>query len=194
MYLGIRISIINLLMSMYLYNPVFAQDGALNRNSLELGILVAGDETIFYGANTKFIVPLSQKRHYPTLSFSLTTYFDLKGESESGAYLKNDVDMRIIPAVNPGYSFNFRRVQLNLELSVGASVAITKGSLINERIGFSRDYSKTALLWHYGMAFSPKYRLNKRNQVGLNGFLPLVQDKARTGYLFGVGWTKTFAK
>lgn len=193
MYLAIRIGILNLLMAPCFYNPVFAQDGGINQNSLELGIYVAGDETIFYGVNAKFIIPITQKKHYPTLGFSLTTYFDLKGESESGAYLKNDVDMRIIPALNPGYSFNFKRVQLNFELPVGASIVITKGSLINERIGFSRDYSNTELLWHYGAAFSPKYRLNKRNQIGFNIFLPLVQDKAISGYLFGIGWAKTFA-
>lgn len=43
------------------------------------------------------------------------------------------------------------------EVPVGTSIAITKGTLINERVGFKRDYSNTELFWHYSLAFSPKY-------------------------------------
>lgn len=170
----------------------FAQNERVNHNSLEAGILVAGAESLFYGASGKYIVPLSQKKHYPSLGLSLTMYFDLKGESEPGAYLKNDVDMRTIPALHLGYAFNFDRVQLNFELPVGASIALTKGTLMNERIGFERDFSNTEFLWHYGLTFSPKYRLNHENQIGLFGFLPLVPDKAWSAYQLGIGWTKTF--
>lgn len=177
------------------FNHAFAQNQSepVNHNALEMGIHVAGDETLFYGANAKYLMPLSQKKHHPTLSLSMTAYFDLKGESEAGAYLKKDVDMRIIPALHLGYSLNLKKVQLNFEIPVGTSIAITKGTLINERMGFDRVYSNTEFLWHYGLAFSPKYRLNKENQIGLNVFLPLVPDKAWSGYLFGIGWTKTFA-
>lgn len=95
------------------------------------------------------------------------------------------MDMRIIPAVHLGYSLNFKKLQLNFEVPVGTSIALTKGTLLNERMGFKRNYSNTELFWHYGLAFSPKYRLNKNNQIGLYGFLPLVSDKASSGYLYG---------
>ena len=119
---------------------------------------------------------------------------DRKGESESLAYLKKAIDMRIIPAVHLGYSLNFKNLQLNFEVPIGTSIALTKGTLVNERVAFKRDYSNTELFWHYGIAFSPKYRLNKANQIGLYGFLPLVPDKASSGYLYGIGWTKSLIK
>ena len=191
MYLKSRIIIVSL--CVLFCEQAFAQNEGVNHHSLETGLLVAGAETLFYGANCKYIMPLSQKKHYPTFGINLSMYFDVKGESESGAYLKNDVDMRIIPAVQLGYALNFKRLQLNFELPVDSSVAITKGTLINERVDFERSYSNTEFLWHYGLAFSPKYRLNKTNQIGLHAFLPLVPDKAWSGYQYGIGWTKTFA-
>lgn len=191
MYSAIRITIFSL--CMVFSGHAIAQSATVNKNALEVGVHVAGDETLFYGAQGKYIVPLSQKKHYPTLGLSLIMYADLKGESESNAYLKNDVDMRIIPAVHLGYSFNIKRVQLNFELPIGTSIAITRGTLVNERAGFERNYVNTELLWHYGLAFSPKYRLNTQNQIGLYGFLPLVPDKAWSGYIYGIGWTRTFA-
>lgn len=174
-----------------LWEAGFAQQESTNHHVLELGAHVAGYETLFYGGSAKFIAPVTQHKHYPTLGLALTIYADLKGESEAGAFLKNDVDMRIIPAVLLGYSFNFRRMQFNVEVPIGSSIAITRGTLINERIGFKRAYSNTEVLWHYGLAFSPKIRLNQKNQLGLYGFLPLVPDKAWSGYLFGIGWTRT---
>ena len=190
MYLVNRIVFVGL--CMLFFNQAVAQKRDVNPTALEIGVHAAGDETLFFGANAKYILPLSQKRHYPTLGLALTMSFDLKGESESGAYLKNDVDMRIIPAIHPGYSLNFNKLQLNFEFTVGASFAITKGTLVNEKIGFERDYRNAEILWHYGLAFSPKYRLSKEHQIGLNTFLPLVPDKTWSGYLFGIGWTKTF--
>ena len=190
MYSAIRFSIISICV-LFFAHAALAQHERTNNNALELGLNVAGDETLFYGANGKYIMQLSQKKHHFTLGLALTAYFDLKGESESAAYLKNDVDMRIIPAVHLGYALNFKNLQLNFELPVGTSIAITKGTLVNERVGFERSYSNTEILWHYGLAFSPKYRLSQRNQLGLYAFLPLVPDKAWSGYLFGIGWTKT---
>ena len=192
MYLAIRIIMVSLCVFSYEY--AFAQSERINNNSIEMGLHVAGDETLFYGANGKLIMPLSQKKHYPTLALSLTISLDRKGESESLAYLKRAVDMRIIPALHLGYSLNFKNLQLNFEVPVGTSIALTKGTLVNERVAFKRDYSNTELFWHYGIAFSPKYRLNKANQIGLYGFLPLVPDKASSGYLYGIGWTKSLIK
>lgn len=190
MYLTIRIALCIAGLCL-LFDYAQAQNEPLNNNAVEWGLNFAGDETLFYGGNSKFIMPLSQRKHYPTFSISLTMYFDFKGESEPLAYLKKSVDMRIIPAIHLGYSFNFKRMQFNLEVPVGTSIAISKGTLINERAGFERDYSDTEMLWHYGVAFLPKYRLNDKNQIGLNVFYPLVPDKTWSGYLYGIGWTRT---
>lgn len=192
MYLTIRISIISL--CMFFFGHASAQNEGTNNSSIEIGVNVAGYETLFYGGYAKFIKPLSQNKHHFTMGISMTTYLDLKGESESGAYLRNDIDMRLIPAVHFGYSLNFNRLQLNLELPVGSSIAVTKGTLVNDKIGFKRNYSNKEIFWHYGIGFSPKYRLNNKNQIGLYGFLPLVQDKARSGYIIGIGWTKKIIK
>lgn len=192
MYLTIRICIVSLCMLFFCH--AIAQSTRTNNSSIEIGLNVAGYETLFYGGYWKFIKPLSQNKHHFTMGVSMTTYLDLKGESESGAYLRNDFDMRLIPAVHFGYSFNFNRFQLNLELPVGSSIAVTKGTLVNENIGFKRNYSNKEIFWHYGIGFSPKYRLNNRNQIGLYCFLPLIQDKARSGYIIGIGWTKNFIK
>lgn len=191
MYLVIKIGVVAFFMMMF--NHAIAQNDQVRNNSLEVGLNVAGDETLFYGFNGKYIRSLSKRKHHPTIAFCLTTYFDFKGESESIAYLKNAVDMRIIPAIHLGYAFNFNRFQFNFEVPVGTSVAITRGTLINERVAFKRDYSYSDVLWHYGVAVSPKFMLNSRNQVGLNVFLPLVPDKAASGYLFGIGWTRSFS-
>jgi len=86
MYLPIRIIMVSLCVCSYKH--VFAQSERINNNSIEMGLYVAGDETLFYGANGKFIMPLSQKKHYPTPGLSLTIHLDRKGESESRAYLK----------------------------------------------------------------------------------------------------------
>lgn len=189
MYSVIRlITIIGLLS---ISNTLYAQK--TNNSSLELGVLGAGDESLYYGGYGKFIVPLSNKTNYFTISFSLTAYFDFKGESEPSAYLTDDIDMRIIPTINFGYSLNFNKVQLNFEVPVGLNYAHTKGTLINERIGFERDYSNNEVFFNYGFSFSPKYKINNSNSIGITTFLPLIKDKAQSGYQIGIGWTKTFA-
>ncbi|CDF80274.1 conserved hypothetical protein [Formosa agariphila KMM 3901] len=189
MYSAIRIITIIGLLSMS--NTLYAQK--TNNSSLEVGVLGAGDESLYYGGYGKFIVPLSNRTSHFTISFTLTAYFDFKGESEPDAYLADDIDMRIIPTVNFGYSLNFNKVQLNFEVPVGLSYAHTKGTLINERIGFERDYSNNEVFFNYGFSFSPKYKINNSNSIGITTFLPLIKDKAQSGYQIGIGWTKTFA-
>lgn len=189
MYSVIRIITIIGLLS--ISNILYAQK--INNNSLEVGVLGAGDESIYYGGYSKFIVPLSNKTNHFTISFTLTAYFDFKGESEPDAYLVDDIDMRLIPTVNFGYSLNFNKVQLNFEVPVGLSYAHTKGTLVNERIGFERDYSNNEVFFNYGFSFSPKYKINNSNSIGLTTFLPFIKDKAQSGYQIGIGWTKTFA-
>lgn len=163
-----------------------------NNNSLELGILGAGYEALYYGGYSKYTIPLSQKKHHFTLGFSVIAYFDFKGESEPEAYLKNHIDMRLLPSINVGYSLNFNKMQLNFEVPLGLSFAITKGTLVNKKIGFERDFSNSETFFNYGLSFSPKYKLNNSNSIGFYSFLPLVNDKAQSGYQIGIGWTKTF--
>jgi hypothetical protein len=177
---------------LFINNMLYAQK--TNNNSLELGVVGAGDESLYYGGYGKYIVPLSNRTNHFTLSFALTAYFDFKGESEPDAYLVNDIDMRILPTVNIGYSLNFNKVQLNFEVPIGVSFARTKGTLVNKRIGFERDYSNNEAFFTYGLSFSPKYKINNSNSIGLMGFLPLISDKAQSGYQVGIGWTKTFDK
>ncbi len=185
---AIRIIIIGLLS---ISNNLDAQK--TNNNSLEVGVLGAGGESLYYGGYSKFIVPLSDKTNHFTISFALTAYFDFKGESEPDAYLVDDIDMRLIPTVNFGYSLNFNKVQLHFEVPVGLSYAHTKGTLVNERIGFERDYSNNEVFFNYGFSFLPKYKINNSNSIGITTFLPFIKDKAQSGYQIGIGWTKTFA-
>lgn len=193
MYSVIRIITIIGLLS--ISNTLYAQktNNNNNNNSLEVGVLGAGDESLYYGGYSKFIVPLSNKINYFTISFALTAYFDFKGESEPNAYLVDDIDMRLIPTVNFGYSLNFNKVQLNFEVPIGLSYAHTRGTLVNERIGFERDYSNNEVFFNYGFSFSPKYKINNSNSIGLTTFLPFIKDKAQSGYQIGIGWTKNFA-
>ncbi len=185
------IRIITIIGLLSISNTLYAQK--TNNNSLEVGVLGAGDESLYYGGYSKFIVPLSDKTNHFTISFALTAYFDFKGESEPDAYLVDDIDMRLIPTVNFGYSLNFNKVQLNFEVPVGLSYAHTKGTLVNERIGFERDYSNNEVFFNYGFSFSPKYKINNTNSIGLTTFLPFIKDKAQSGYQIGIGWTTTFA-
>jgi hypothetical protein len=185
------IRIITIIGLLSISNTLYAQK--TNNNSLEVGVLGAGDESLYYGGYSKFIVPLSDKTNHFTISFALTAYFDFKGESEPDAYLVDDIDMRLIPTVNFGYSLNFNKVQLNFEVPVGLSYAHTKGTLVNERIGFERDYSNNEVFFNYGFSFSPKYKINNSNSIGITTFLPFIKDKAQSGYQIGIGWTTTFA-
>ncbi|WP_276165779.1 hypothetical protein [Zobellia alginiliquefaciens] len=188
MYLSIKGAVV--ILFLFIGSAVWAQEA--NTNSIEIGVLAAGDEALYYGAYGKYTIPLSQNKNHFTLGFSMVAYFDFKGESEPDAYLKNDVDMRLIPTANFGYSLNFNRIQVNVEVPVGLSFARTKGTLVNERIGFERDFSNNETFFNYGLFFSPKYKISSTNSLGLYGFLPLVSDKAQSGYQIGIGWTKIF--
>ncbi len=187
MYFQIKITL--LILTLFVASLAAAQD-TTNKKTIDLGLNFAGDETIFYGAYGKFSMPLSQKKHHFITGVSLTTYFDFKGESTEDAYLKDDVDMRIIPNIFLGYSLNFKKIQLNFEVPIGASFAITKGTLVNEKFGFERSYSNKEVFLNYGAIFNPKYQLNKQNYIGVYAFVPLIADKAQSGYQFGIGWTK----
>lgn len=191
MYYQIR----NIFTVLLIFHSAFisAQDTGVNKNAFEAGLNIAGDETLFYGAYCKFIIPLSQKKHHFTTGASLTSYFDFKGESTDQAYLKNDIDMRVIPCLFLGYSLNFKKIQVNLEAPLGFSFALTKGTLVNERIGFEKDFYNKEVFLNYGIVINPKYKMNNDNYFGVYAFLPLIEDKAQSGYQFGFGWTITFA-
>ena len=176
---------------MCLVNTSFAQETRQNNSEFEVGGAIAGFEAFYYGMYTKYNIALTQTKHYLKSGVGLTMYFDFKGESTSQAKLKDDVDMRIIPYFYLGYNFTFNRFDILLELPIGTSVAITKGTLVNERIGFERTYSNTEYLWHYGIALSAKYSINGKNKIGLYGFIPLVVDIAWTSPMIGFGWTKS---
>lgn len=163
-----------------------------NSNSLEIGGITSGSETLFYGGYAKYNIPLSKNKHHFTLAINLVAYFDFKGESEPEAYLKNDIDMRLLPSINFGYSLNFNKFQLNFEAPVGLNFATTKGTLVNKKIGFERDFNNKETFFNYGVSFSPKYKINKSNSIGLYTFLPLIDDKAQSGYQMGINWTKNF--
>ena len=178
-----------LIFALFITSMAYAQD-ATNKKTIDLGLNFAGDETIFYGGYGKFSIPLSQKKHHFITGVSLTTYFDFKGESTGESYLVDDIDMRIIPSIYLGYSFKFKKIKLNFEIPIGTSLAITKGTLVNEKIGFERDFSNKEIFLSYGVVINPKYKLNNKNYIGLYAFVPLIEDRAQSGYQFGIGWTK----
>lgn len=178
------------LLHLLILTQVIAQNKSNTNKSIETGFLVAGDETIFYGSFVKYNIPLSQNRNFFYVAPTLTAYFDFKGESTGQAYLKNALDMRILLTINPGFSLNSGKFQLNLEVPLGISVAITKGTLVNEKIGFQQDYSNREIFFNFGVQLSPKFRVNQKNLIGLSAFLPLIKDKAQSGYQLGLGWTR----
>ena len=167
-------------------NNNFAQETRQNYNEFEVGGAVAGAEAFYYGVYSKYNIALTKSKHYLKAGVGLTMYFDFKGESTSQAKLKDDVDMRIIPYFYIGYNFNFNRFDVSLELPIGTSIAITKGTLVNERIGFERTYSNTEYLWHYGLALSTKYSIDNKNKIGLYGFIPMIKDIAWTSPMIGI--------
>jgi len=172
-----------------LANTTFAQKSPQNNSEFEVGGAIAGAEALYYGFYSRYSVPITKTNHYLKAGIGLTAYFDFKGESTNQAYLKDDIDMRIIPYFYLGYNFTFNRFDVSLELPIGTSIAITKGTLVNENIGFERTYSNAEFLWHYGLALSTKYSINNKNKVGLYGFMPLVKDLAWTSPMTGIGWT-----
>ena len=165
-----------------------------NSPNLETGILFASSEAEYYGAYFKFAYPLQHTKHYFSIGASFTSYFDFSGESEPMAELVNDVDMRLIPAFYPAYNFHFKNFSYSIEMPIGTSIAITKGKLINEKIGFEQTYSNTELFLHFGLGATAKYVLNRKHSIGIYGFYPLVKDAAWTLPSIGIGWTYLFSK
>ena len=166
MFFPIKIKIIALVLCTLALTNMNAQKEIQNNNSIEIGLIAAGNETLFYGAYGKFTMPLSQKKHHFTLGASLTSYSDFKGESTSEAYLKDDVDMRILPNIITAYSLNFKKIQLNIEMPIGLNFAIAKGTLVNEKIGFEREYSNKEVFFNYGIVLTPKYKINDKTSIG----------------------------
>lgn len=172
----------------------FAQNQStfISIKEVEIGGAFAGGESSYYGLYLKYSRSLSSSRHYPKAGFGLTAYADFKGESTDLAYLQNDIDMRLIAYLFVGYNFTFDRFDISLELPIGTSIAATKGTLVNERIGFEKEYSTTEHFWHYGLAFSTKFRLSKKNRIGIYGVKPIVKDVAWSPPMIGIGWTRKF--
>jgi hypothetical protein len=185
-----KTKIIITLLHLLIVTEIIAQNKSNTNKSIEAGFLVAGNETIFYGSYVKYNIPLSYNKNFFYIAPSITAYFDFKGESTSQAYLKNALDMRILLTINPGYSLNSGKFQINLEVPIGISVAITKGTLVNEKIDFQQDYSNREIFFNYGVQLSPKFRVDQKNLISLSAFLPLVKDKAQSGYQLGLGWTR----
>lgn len=166
----------------------FGQSIEQGISEFEAGLAVAGAEAFYCGVYSKYHVRITKSKHSLKAGIGLNAYFDFAGESEAQAYLENDVDMRMIPHIFIGYELTFRRFGISVELPVGTSIAITKGKLINERIGFERRYSNTEYFWHHGLEASVKYRLNDRNKIGLRAYMPTVKDYAQTSPMLGLGW------
>ncbi len=181
---------LNVLFFLGIVNITIAQETPRKNNEFEVGVALAGDEATYYGVYSKFDITLTPSKHYLKAGVGLTTYFDFSGESSSQAYLKKDVDMRIIPYLYLGYNFSFNRFNISIELPLGTSIAVTKGTLVNEKIGFERAYSNTEYLWHYGIGLSAKYKINDHNKIGFYGFYPLIKDFAWTAPLVGIGWSR----
>ncbi len=189
MYLIIRNVLTFIFLSLLKISFAQEQEVRQNGSEFEIGGIVADGEAFYYGVYSKYDIAITQSKHYLKAGIGLTMYFDFKGETTSQAKLKDDVDMRIIPYVYVGYNFNFKRFDISLELPIGTSIAITKGTLINERIGFKRSYSNTEYFWYFGVAVSTKYSINDKNKIGIYGSLPLVKDIAWSSPMIGIGWT-----
>lgn len=189
MCLRINITLLFMLFGL-MFSKAVAQQEQQHWSSLEVGAIVAGDETLFYGGYGKFTKPFSQRKHHFFGGCALTAYADFSGESASEAYLRKDFDARILPSLSIGYTMNFNRFQISAEVPVGASFAITKGTLVNEKYDFEQPYSNKEVFFNTGIIVSPKFSVNDRNRIGLHSFLPLVRDRAQSGFQVGVSWTR----
>ncbi|MEM8523386.1 MAG: hypothetical protein AAGG68_02025 [Bacteroidota bacterium] len=164
--------------------------GQNNAPEFETGIAAAGSEAFYLGGYSKYRTPISQGKNYFSFGIGMTYYFDFKGESYEKSYLKNDVDVRLIPNVFIAYDVNVKDFNFAIEVPIGASIAITKGTLVNERVNFERSYSNTEILPYFGLGLSARYRLNDYNKIGLYGFLDILKDNAWSPPMTGIGWTR----
>ena len=166
--------------------PLIAQ----NQPEWGIGAAVAGEEAFYMGGYSRFSLPLGDSPHHFRAGLGINFYFDFVGEATVMARLESDVDMRIIPHIFLAYNFRLGNFDLAVEAPLGASIAITQGKLVNERIGFERTYRNSETFWHYGLAFSPTYQIAELDKIGLYAFFPLVIDRAWTAPLLGLGYTK----
>lgn len=161
-------------------------------NSLEIGILNAYGEAEYVGLYAKFSKPLTHGKHYLSVGAAFTTYFDFVGESGVNSRLQKDVDARFIPAIFLAGQVNFGRFSGSLETHLGSSIAHTRGTLVNNNIGFTGSYRNTEIFWHYGLGSSLKYMVKKGHSLGIYGFLPMVKDVAWSLPTIGIGWTRAW--
>lgn len=172
---------------------VFANDtqNGMTLGELEVGPAVAGEEALYFGFYSKYSVPLTRSLIYPYAGLGLTGYFDFIGP-EPQANLEDHVDMRVIPAAHLGLNLAIYRFDIRIEVPVGKSIAHTRGTLVNKRLGIKESYSTTEVFWHYGTAMSLRYRFDHQNGISLYGFYPLVEDVAHSSPTIGIGWTRLF--
>lgn len=157
---------------------------------LEFGFAFAGAEAAYIGVYSKVNFPLSHSKKYFYAGFGLNIYADFIGEIEPESNLKNDIDMRIIPNIFIAHNTTGKKFDISVEVPIGVSIAITKGTLINTKVGFEREYSNTEYLWHYGLATSIKYKVSAKSKIGFYLFSSLVIDKAWSPPMIGLSWIK----
>ncbi|MEN0049329.1 MAG: hypothetical protein AAF806_19875 [Bacteroidota bacterium] len=173
----------------FLFFALYA-NGQNSAPEFETGIAIAGSEAFYLGGYSKYRAPISEGKNYFSFSIGLTYYFDFRGESYEKSYLKKDVDMRLIPNVFIAYDVNLKDFNFAIEVPIGASIAIARGTLVNERVGFERDYKNVDFLPHFGIGLSARYRLNASNKIGLYGFMDILKDDAWSPPMTGIGWTR----
>lgn len=172
----------------------YSQDTLRWRTSVEIGGAIASAEATYYGFYAKYKKVFLNNRISPVAGLGLTSYADFKGESTEQAYLKDDLDMRVISFFYAGGQLRYGRLLSSLEFPLGVSWARTKGTFVNERIGFTRDYSNNDLLWHFGISVSCQYQFDNKFSIGINSFLPLTQDVAWSPPMLGVGLVRYIGK
>jgi len=173
-------------------NLLLGQDEMKKPIELELGIAGAGAEAGYLGLYSKVNYPLSHSKKYFYGGFGLTIYADFIGEIEARSKLRNDVDMRIIPNLFIAHNTTMKNFDVSVEIPIGISLAITKGTLVNTNVNFEREYSNTEVLWHYGLASSIKYKVSNKSKIGFYLFSSLVIDKAWSPPMIGLSWVKNF--
>ncbi|MCH2043411.1 MAG: hypothetical protein MK212_04670 [Saprospiraceae bacterium] len=179
-----------LILSLFSSLNLLAQSNNKIGLELDLGAVAGQGEVFYYGANTRVNASFRQwENHYPTIGIGVQIYANFTGEIDAQTQLQDDVDMRIIPALYLGYGIRFSKFNLKLEIPVGVTFAITKGKLINEKIGFERSFSHSTVLPHVGGAFHLQYQLHPKHRIGLFGFYPFTKDMAWSVPLGGLYWS-----
>lgn len=175
-----------------LANSILGQEQNKKPIELELGIAGAGAEAGYLGLYSKVNYPLSHSKKYFYCGIGLNIYADFIGEIEARSRLRNDIDMRMIPNLFIAYNNSKKNFDVSVEIPIGISIAITKGTLVNTNVNFERAYSNTEILWHYGLATSIKYKVSDKSKIGFYLFSSLVIDKAWSPPMIGLSWVKNF--